>query len=384
MANLIVLVDLAGPATFRRGGHCMFMLQWLHAFERLGHQVFFLEFLSPDSTDVGPSVIQYFHDTVRDWWHLDQSALILQQPTRSLCGLEIEAIRRIAAEADAVITLAAHYRREPYPMLENVRPRILIEQDPGYTHLWAAEGHPTAIYGVHDLYYTVGANIGSPRCALPTLGINWQPIWNPVILDWWQPRGDPERNRFTTVADWRSYGYLVYEGRILGPKAEEFRKFIQLPKLAGETLEIALNIDPEDPDRRCLREHGWEIENPEVTSRPAFYRQYVSGSAGEFSCTKGGYAGTRCGWFSDRSACYLAAGRPVILQATGFEDLLPTGEGLFAVSTVEEAAEAIKAVRKEYARHSAAAREIARAHLDSDKLVMRLLTEAGIRGRVDA
>ena len=165
--------------------------------------------------------------------------------------------------------------------------------------------------------------MGSERCFLPTCGIDWQPIWNPVVLDWWTPSRPVERDRFTTVADWRGYGYIEFEGRVLGPKSEEFRKFIALPNLVGEALEIVLNIDPEDPDITYLQDNGWKLEKPTLIHTPEMYRDYVSGSLGEFSCAKGGYAGTRCGWFSDRSACYLAAGRPVVLQSTGFEDLLP-------------------------------------------------------------
>src|SRR5262249_10940862 len=162
-------------------------------------------------------------------------------------------------------------------------------------------------------------------------------------------------------------------------KAEEFRKFIGLPRLAGEALEMVLNIDVEDPDLAYLRGHGWRIESPEVVSNPGRYRDYVQGSLGEFSCAKGGYVGTRCGWFSDRSACSLAAGRPVILQSTGFEELLPTGKGLFAVRTAAEAAEAVRAVRKDYRLHAAAARALAREHFDCDRVVGRLLAAAGIR-----
>src|SRR5262249_27761307 len=153
---------------------------------------------------------------------------------------------------------------------------------------------------------------------------------------------------------------LEFEGQTLGPKAEEFRKFLHLAGLAGEPVEVALNIDPEDPDLALLRRHGWQIESPQAVATPELYREYVTGSAGEFSCAKGGYVGTRCGWFSDRSACYLAAGRPVVLQATGFEDLLPTGRGLFAVRTAEEAAEAIRMIRADYHLHSLAARALAR------------------------
>jgi hypothetical protein len=353
----------------------MYVLQWLHGLKRLGHQVIFLEFLKKDP---GPAAGCYFHDTIGAWWDPRAAALMLAQSGRSLAGLQSEEVVRIVREAEAVITIAAPYRRDPYPFLEQIRPRILIDQDPAYTHLWAIGSDPAEIFGEHEFYFTVGAKVGSPGCDLPTLGIRWRPIWNPVVLDWWTTR-PVTRDRFTTVADWRSYGYLEFNGQVLGPKAEEFRKFIDLPGLAGDTLEIALQIDLDDPDLADLRRHGWHIENPGVVSSPDDYRAYVESSRGEFSCAKGGYVGTGCGWFSDRSVCYLAAGRPVILQATGFENLLPTGQGLFAVRTVEEAAEAVRAVRRDYAFHSTAARAIAQEHFDSDRLLRRLLAEAGIR-----
>ena len=379
MAVLIVLSDLAGPAVIRRGGHAMYLLQWLHGFERLGHRVLFLEYLAEHPGDATPDLVGYFRETMADWWHPEQSALLVEPTVESLAGLDTGQVARWAAEADAVVTLAAPYRRDPYPLLERVRPRILIETDPAVTHLWAAEGgDPADIFGRHDLYFTVGGNVGTPRCGVPTLGLDWRPIWNPVVLDWWAGDRPLARDRFTTVADWRGFGYLEYEGRILGPKSREFNKFIELPRLAGEPLELALTIDPADPSVASLTAAGWRLESADVAASPARYRDYVAGSLGEFSCTKGGYAGTRCGWFSDRSECYLATRRPVVLQATGFEDLLPTGAGLFAVRTPEEAAEAIRRVRRDYAAHSAAARALAREHFDSDKLLGRLLAEAGI------
>jgi hypothetical protein len=380
MATLIVVEDLAGPASLGRGGHIMYVLQWLHGLERLGHRVVFLEFLKEDPGDARAATGRYFDAAVAAWWYRDRAALLLAETGEVLAGLDATRVESVAREAAAVITLAAHYRREPYPLIDRVRPRILIEQDPGYTHLWAAGGDPVQIFGEHDFYFTVGGKVGLPDCSVPTLGIRWRPIWNPVVLDWWSVGGPVMRNRLTTVADWRSYGYLEFEGAILGPKAEEFRKFIDLPRLAGEPLEMALSIDPDDPDLADLRSHGWSIESPEVVADLDRYRNYVMGSLGEFSCTKGGYAGTRCGWFSDRSACYLAAGRPVVLQATGFEDLLPTGRGLFAVRTVAEAAEAVKAIRRDYALHARAARSLAREHFDSDRVLGRLLADAGVGG----
>src|SRR5262249_19518185 len=153
----------------------------------------------------------------------------------------------------------------------------------------------------HDIYFTVGTLVGTPHCRLPTLGINWLPMWYPVVLDWW-PAGRPVlRDRFTTIADWRGYGYLEFEDQVLGPKAEEFRKFLTLPRLAGERVEICILIDPEDPDVDELTAHGWLLEDTSVVASPALYRDYLAGSVGEFSCTKGGYVGTHSGWFSDRS-----------------------------------------------------------------------------------
>jgi hypothetical protein len=364
MATLIVVEELAGPAVIGRGGHAMRVLQTLHGLERLGHQVVFLEFL----------------EAVSAWWRPDWSALILEPECKTLWGLPPAEVERLAAEAAGVITLMPVYRRDLPSLIADVRPRVLLEQDPAYTHLWAAGGDPAKIYGQHDYYFTVGRNIGTPRCAIPTLGIQWHGLWNPVVLDWWSTETPLVRDRFTTLAEWRGYGYLEFEGRLLGPKAEEFRKFIDLPERVGEALELALNIDPGDPDLATLRQHGWRIEDPGVARSPTQFRDYVAGSLGEFSCAKGGYVGSRCGWFSDRSACYLAAGRPVVLQSTGFEDLLPTGKGLFAVATVEEAAEAVTRVRRDYALHSAAARDIAREHFDGQRIMQRLLTIAGIGG----
>jgi hypothetical protein len=379
MATVIVVEDVAGPASLGRGGLGMYLLQWLQAFERLGHDVVLVEFLKEDPGAARASLVRYFGDVVESWSRPDRAALIVEPTRESLYGLDAPAVARVADRAVAVVTLAAHYRREPYPLIDRVRPRILIEQDPGYTHLWAAGGDPADIFGEHDVYFTVGGNIGTPRCSLPTFGLDWHPVWNPVVLDWWSPDGPVTRDRFTTVADWRAYGYLEFEGRILGPKAEEFRKFFRLPSIAGEAVEVALNIDPQDPDLTELRNHGWLIEGPALVATPALYRDYVAGSAGEFSCVKGGYAGTNGGWFSDRSACYLAAGRPVVLQGTGFADLLPTGRGLFSVGSPEEAAEAIQAVRRDYALHSAAAQALAREHFDAAKIGRRVLAEAGIR-----
>jgi hypothetical protein len=375
MARLILVEDVTGPSVLGRGGAAAYVLQWAHGLRRLGHEVLLVEVLEEEPP---PTVADSFSALMQRWWGGGEAALLLAPRESSLAGASPRRVRELARGADAVITLAAHYRGEPWPLVGDVRPRILVEQDPGYTHLWASEGSPTEVYGEHDLYFTVGANVGTGRCSLPTLGIEWRQLFNPVVLDWWATEGPIERDRFTTVAAWRDYGYVEFEGRMLGPKVEQFERLLDLPRRCGEQLELVVDLHAQDPDRARLGEHGWRIEHPAVVRTPERYRRYIQGSLAEFSAAKGGYVGTRCGWFSDRSGCYLAAGRPVVLQSTGFEDVLPTGEGLLAFSTSEEAAEALGRVRADYTLHSAAAREIAREHLDSDRVLARMLAEAGI------
>jgi hypothetical protein len=381
MATIIVLGQLAEAASLGRGGHTMWVMQVLHGLARLGQRVVFVEFVQRDPGVARGPMVSFFEETMAEGWRPDAAALLLEPTLESLAGLDRAAVAAAAREAAAVVTLAAHYRRLPYPLVDRVRPRVLFEQDPGFTHLWAAAGDPAKIYGEHDLYFTVGANVGTARCRLPTLGLAWRPLWNPVVLDWWSPRARITRDAFTTLADWRSHGfdYLEYEGRLLGPKADEFRKFLDLPVRTGEAFEMVTTIDPADPDRVELERAGWRLRPPRLTWSASQYHDFVQGSAAEFSVAKGAYVGTRSGWFSDRSACYLAAGRPVILQSTGFEDVLPTGRGLFAVTTLEEAIEAVRRIRADRAAHAAAARAIAAEHFDSDVGLGRLLAEVGVK-----
>jgi hypothetical protein len=371
MASLIVIEDLVGPSVFGRGGHAMHVLQVLEGLRRLGHEVLFLEFLEEPPA---PRVADAF-EAILDG---RSAALLDADSARSYAGFSRDAVAAFADRADALISLAAHYRREPWPLLGGLRPRILVEQDPGYTHLWAAEGDPREIFGEHDFHFTVGANVGTSRSPIPTCGIAWRPLWPPVVLEWWAHEEALVRDRFTTIGAWRDYGYLELNGRTLGPKVEEFHKFIELPQRSRQELELTLAIDPDDPDREVLLAHGWRLEDPAAVRTPQLFRSYVAGSLAEFSCAKGGYVGTRSGWFSDRSACYLAAGRPVVLQATGFEDVLPVGAGLFAVRDVEEAAAAIAEVRRDYGRHARAARELGREFFDAEKLLADMLEQSGV------
>ena len=379
MATLVLLGDLAWSATAGRGGHVIYLAQWLHGLERLGHRVLFLELVPQAPTS---EALRFYERTINRWWYPGQTALLLEKTHHSLFGLDLQQVLKEIESAAALITLAVPGSRVAPPLVSNLRPRILVDQDPGFSQLWSAAKDPLDIFGEHDFYFTVGGNVGSSRCRLPCHGISWRPLWNPVVLDWWQPSAAVERDVFTTVASWWSQGYLEFECQWLGPKSEEFRKFIDTPRLAEEPLEVIADVEPDHEDYALFQSRGWRFNRPELVQTASLYHDYITGSAGEFSCAKGVYVGTRCGWFSDRSSCFLAAGRPVVLQDTGFADLLPAGRGLFAVASSEQAAEALKEVRRDYRAHAAAARQIAVEHFDSNKILSRMLAEAGIRSSV--
>jgi hypothetical protein len=380
MATLLVIQDIFWSLIRPRGGHVMCVFQWLRGLERLGHRAFLVDFCTWDQWDTpqAKALLRQFEQMIGQWWHTDQTFLISSAQNRPIYGPGLDVLEQLAAQSAAVISIAATYSRELPPYLSGAPLRILIEHDPGYTHIWACDYDPAEIFGCHDLYYTVGANVGTPRSPLPTHGLPWRHIWNPVVLDFWPTDSPLDRHRFTTVAEWWGQSYQLFQGQILGPKADEFRKVIALPKLSGQSLEIALDIDQGDPDLDLLRQNGWTVRDPQIVATPDLYRDYIAGSLGEFTCAKGVYVATRSGWFSDRSACYLAAGRPVILQETGFSDVLPVGKGLLSFSNCQEALEALRAVTLDYDIHSRAARAIAHEHFDSDKVLKRLLHDAGI------
>src|SRR5262245_45819811 len=244
MATLIVVEDLAGPSVRGRGGHALFVLQTLLGLERLGHRVVFVEVLErvPDH-----EAVEAFTTLTTRWWHPDACALLAPEGA-VLAGMSDGALDAVVDVADAVITLSAHYRAEPWPRFADVRPRVLIDEDPGYTHLWAADDDPRNIFGEHDVYFTVGTSVGSPDCRVPTLGIDWRPYRNPVVLDLWTGADVPGRGWFGTVAGLGDYGWLEFEDRILGPKLDELRAYAALPELVGEPIDLVCELDSGDPD----------------------------------------------------------------------------------------------------------------------------------------
>jgi hypothetical protein len=229
----------------------------------------------------------------------------------------------------------------------------------------------------YDYYYTVGQNISTDKSTAPTGGIEWRHLFHPVCMDLFKHAPALRGTPFTTVMNWQSHSPIVYLGAIYGQKDIEFEKFLFLPRWTSALLEVAV-AGHEIPTSRLL-DAGWQIRPAhDVTISYDSFLRYICQSRGEFSVCKNVFVATNSGWFSDRSAAYLASGRPVVLQDTGFSAHLPCGRGLFAVKNVEEAAEAIQAIEGDYQRHSTWAREIAFEYFDSGKVLEGLLCDIGV------
>ncbi|HEU4703253.1 MAG TPA: hypothetical protein VFS37_12290 [Conexibacter sp.] len=251
--------------------------------------------------------------------------------------------------------------------------QVFLDVDPGYPQLWRELRLADVLAG-HDRFVTVGANVGRAGCPIPACGVEWVHTPPPVDLRAWTPA--PSGSAFTSVATWRNpYGTIAFDGVTYGSRVHAFRDFIELPRLVEAEFELALDIDAaETRDLRALERNGWRLVDPRaVAGTPAAYRDYVRGSRAELCVAQQLYVGTRSGWLSDRSVCYLASGKPVLAQDTGLAGHYPVGEGLLTFSTLEEAAAGVEEIERDYARHSAAARALAEEHFDARRVLGRLL-----------
>jgi hypothetical protein len=298
----------------------------------------------------------------------------------STFGLPARDLEALAAEAVLLVNISGHLVL-PW-VRERVRTQVYVDLDPGFVQWWEAQGVAGARLAGHDAYFTVGLNVGRADCPVPTNGLPWRPILQPVVLDHWPVVPPSSRDRFTTVGTWRGpYGPVAADGTAYGVKAHEFRVLAGLPRRNPEAeFEAALDIHPADAaDRARLEAGGWRVVAPEqVAGDLDAFRRYVQGSAAELSAAQGVYVQARTGWFSDRSARYLASGRPVLVQDTGIGEHLPVGEGLVTFRTVEEAAAAVEAVTADYERHAKAARLFAEEHLAAPVVLGRLCEEVGV------
>jgi hypothetical protein len=367
MATAVVAGALANKSG--SGGEAWVRLSWALGLQRLGWEVHLVERLSaPDEAGR-----DYFEEVVGSFGLADQASLI-DDRGESLYGRGERELAEIAAEADLLFNISGHLPAGP--LLTAARRRVYVDLDPGFTQAWHADPSLEFTVAGHDRYLTVGQNIGRSGCAVPTAGVKWIATLPPVLLDEW-PRAPSAAGpiTFTTVATWRSpYGGLVLGGRAMGLKHHQFRRFVELPeRVGGVAFEIALDIHPGDvADLELLRSRGWKLIDPgKVAGTPAAFRDYVRGSGAEFSVAQGVYVEALTGWFSDRTAVYLASGRPAVVQETGLVGLAPSG--LLAFDDLAVAVAAVEDVRENYEERAVAARAFAERHLDSDHVLGRVM-----------
>jgi hypothetical protein len=377
-------------ATYPVGGVAWDYGQYALGLERLGWEVYYLEDTGWETYD--PRAGQYGEDcsygvrflqqslgqlspTLGDRWHF-------RAMDGRTFGIEPKRCASLVANADLFLNVSGGtLLRDEYMPCPN---KVMIDSDPGWNHFvnfpkWDANPgwQGTHGYRAHDHFFTYAERIGQPDCQLPDMGIRWRPTRPPVVLDCW--KAIPPGEKWTTVMTWNNFRKPVeYKGNQYGTKEMEFPKVEDLPrKLNTTTFELATGGSGAPVER--WTELGWHVlDSHSVSTTLDQYRTYIEQSRGEFSVAKNLYAATRSGWFSCRTVCYLAAGRPCVVQDTGFSEFLPTRDGLFAFNNLEQATAAIMAVERDYPRHCASARQIASDHFDSSLVLGEMLRTIGL------
>jgi glycosyltransferase involved in cell wall biosynthesis len=366
-------------------------IHYIVGLQRLGHEVFYIE----DSTAHPYHPLTY--DYVPDWSYTAaimpklarqfgfedrwgyRARYLDDRPTAGLSGARIDELYR---EADAVLNVCGE--QELHEDLLQARCLIYIESDPGKEQC-LIDSHPDApirqTLAQYHAVFTFGEHIGTPRFPVPLHGVPWQPTRQPIVTDFWKTDAAPPSGAvFTSVANWNTKGKdIAWRGdHYLWSKALEFLRFMEAPRRAGEPFELATNLRDETT-RAQLIERGWRLTSPqEISIDHDLYVRYLRDSKGEFTVAKDQYVRLHTGWFSDRTACYLACGRPVITQDTGFTQLYGGDRGLLAFRTLEEAAEAVRIINTDYAAHCRAAYEIAVETFEATKVVASILDRSGL------
>jgi len=373
----IIVTGLVGQYAF--GGVAWDYLQYVAGFHQLGHDVVYLE-----DTEIWP------YDPINNTISADCSYNVRYLgDVMNRLGLGDRWIYRNAADGktygasmdccrDADVFLNVSGCGWPRPEYMAIPKTIFIDSDPMFTQVGLALGMKDVIerIGAHKYHFTFAENIHASDCRVPHGGLRWRTTRQPVVLDWWQPT-PATGPAFTTVMNWVSYKPSEYAGETWGQKDGQFLKFIELPQRVAQPFEIAMGRGQgEKRPTEFILSKGWKLVEPDkVLPDPWTYRDYLRNSRGEWSVAKEGYVKSRSGWFSCRSACYLALGRPCVLQDTGWSAHYPTGSGLFAFQTLDEAVAGITAINADYNRHAAGARAVAEEMFDARKVLGKLLEE---------
>ena len=380
------VVVLGIAAQYPLAGVTWQAIHYLVGLRDLGCDVFYVEDsgappYDPTSGGIGVTAdanLAFLADVMRRYDLADRWAY-LDGLTDTWYGLDAATVRDLYRTADGIFNLCgATNPREEHRQGATL---CYVETDPIYEQMRVASGVEDSIgfLSAHDVLFTYGELLGTPSCGVPVERFTWVPTRPPVVLECWRP--GPEGRALASIATWENKGKnVVFRGETYyWSKHINFLRMINVPRASGEAFELAM--DPGDDEVRTrLASHGWSLVDPRPISADVdAYRAYVEGARGEFTVAKDIYVRPRSGWFSDRSVCFLAAGRPVITQETGFSEFIPSGQGLLAFSTPEEAVEAVRAVAADWRLHARAARSIAEEHFAAEKVIGAMLVAAGLR-----
>ena len=382
--QIIVAASLAQKPL--QGGHAWVVLQYLLGFRRLGWQVLFIDNLADDmfrdaagqACARADSVnVQEFVRTMQQFGLVDDYCLICNESEETIGLSRKEVLER--ASGSTMLLNVMGFLKDP-EIIERSGRNVFLDIDPGFGQMWESLGLARMFDGYDD-FVTIGEAIGRPGCKIPDCGKRWVTTPQPIVLDQWPVHRSSENDRMTSIVSWRgAYAPVEWKGGTYGLRAHEFRRFASLPFRTGQAFELALSIHPADAaDLELLQTNGWGIVDPlTVAADPWSYRSYIQQSSAEIMVAKNMYVKGRSGWFSDRSICYLASGKPVLAQDTGWRSIHSYTDGLLWFSCLEEAVEGVAHINADYERHATAAREIAETCFESDKVLTRLLHRLGL------
>ncbi len=381
----VVILGMMGRCPF--GGQTWLYLNWLRGFHQLGHEVWYVEDdsvwpydpLQNTVTDDCSYAVQHVETSIKRIGIPDRWAFRLADRKGTCFGISDSQLDELYRSCDVLLNVvgATDLREEQL----QAHLKVYVETDPVSAELQLANGdeHTRKEFAKYDRIFTYGENYGATDCRVPLNGFKYGKTRQPVDLDLWPKNYDPEARFFTTIGNFRQNGNdIVYRGETYyWSKHYEWEKFLGLPLSTSQPFELAMNCEGEDRER--LQAGGWKLVSPFLMSLDVFgtYPDYFRQSRGEFTVAKDQNVRLRSGWFSERDACYLASGKPVVAQDTGFGNILPSGEGLFAFTTMEEALAAIQAINGNYRRHCESARAIAEEYFAAPKVAAQLLQDLG-------
>jgi len=362
-------------------------LHYLIALRRLGYEPFYIEdsgrwVYDPVLNDLTPDAsrnVKAVADVLEAHGFGDSWAFRGRYPEGRCFGMSSAQVQALYKNADAFLNVTGAQEIRDEHM--QCRRRIYVESDPFASQVKVASGDEFTIASLdaHDAHFSFGENLGNSDCTVPVDRYRWQPTRQPVVMDLWRNAFSTDGRPYTTITTWHNKGKDIdWNGdRYYWTKDREFEQVIDLPKRRPAPFELAAGVD--DKVRAMLLENGWrQRHSVDLSASVPGYRDYIQRSRGEFTVARDQYVRPRTGWFSDRTACYLAAGRPVITQDTGFGKFLPTGRGLFAFTTMDDILAAVDAIESDYEAHARAASEIADEYFGAERVVGSLMERAGL------